>query len=62
MEARKLAGWFLIVLGLAEVFQAIYLRTTSGYEAGLLFAFVTSTLFVAGAVLLGVVKRTAPKS
>jgi hypothetical protein len=60
MKVRKLAGWCLILLGTATVFQAIYLHARWGESVGVLFVVVVSLLFIGGAALLWL--KRAPQS
>ncbi len=52
MNAQKLLGWLLIVMGLVHIFRVIYLNSAQGREVGTVFAFITALMFTAGAALL----------
>jgi hypothetical protein len=52
MNPQKMLGWFLIVMGLVQIFRAIHLSANYGREVGSFYAFVTALLFTAGAALL----------
>ena len=51
MNLQKMLGWFLIVMGLVQIFRAIHLNTNYGREVGSFYVFVTALLFTAGAAL-----------
>ena len=52
MNPQKMLGWFLIVMGLVQIFRALHLRANYGHEVGTFYVFVTALLFTAGAAVL----------
>ncbi len=52
MSIRKMAGLFLIVIGLIQVFQAFSWHAPAGRLSNPLYAFVTALLFTLGAALI----------
>jgi len=52
MSIRKMAGLFLILLGLIQVFQALSWHAPAGRLGNPLYAFVTALLFTLGAALI----------
>ena len=62
MNAQKLLGWFLIVMGLVHIFRAIYFSTAQGREVGSIFAFITALMFTVGAALLWRATRVGSKT
>ena len=52
MSIRKMAGLFLIIMGLIQVFHALSEHTTADKLSHPLYAFVTALLFAGGAALI----------
>jgi hypothetical protein len=52
MDVNKLAGWFLILLGVINILHAIFVQWRDNNVPGVPFAFVTALLFTFGFVLL----------
>jgi len=52
MNARKMAGLFLIVLGLARIFQALSEHARPEHTGSSLYVFLTAFLFTLGAALV----------
>ena len=52
MSIRKMAGLFLIIMGLVQVFHALSDHTSPGTLSRPLYAFVTALLFAGGAALI----------
>lgn len=52
MNAQKMLGLGLIVMGLVHIFRAIHLSSNYGQEVGPVFVFITALLFTGGAALL----------
>lgn len=52
MKAQRLLGLFFIVMGLLQIFHAIYERAAQGHKAGTFYTFVTALLLTAGVALL----------
>ena len=52
MSIRKMAGLFLIVMGLIQVFHALSDHTPAGTLSRPLYALVTALLFTGGAALI----------
>jgi uncharacterized membrane protein YccC len=52
MNARKMAGLFLIVMGLVQIFQALSKHAPPGRLSNSLYAFATALLFSLGAALI----------
>ena len=52
MSARKLIGLFLIVMGLAQIFQFLSQHARPGRMGDSLFVFVTAFMFTLGAALV----------
>lgn len=57
MEPRKMAGWCLILFGVINVLQAIYIHDTEGRGMSVRYAFVTSLLFTLGAACIWLNKK-----
>jgi hypothetical protein len=52
MNARKLVGLFLIVMGLARIFQSLSGHVQPGQAGSSLYVFLTALLFTLGAALV----------
>ncbi len=52
MSIRKMAGLFLIVMGVIQVFQALSWHAPAGRLSNPLYAFITALLFTLGAALI----------
>ena len=52
MKVDKLIGWLLVVVGIAQVFQAIHLQARTPNSPGYPFAMLVALLIVAGTFLL----------
>ncbi len=52
MSTQKLAGLFLIVMSLVQVFEALSKHAPPGRLSSLPFAFFTALLFTLGAALM----------
>ena len=52
MNARKMAGLFLIVMGLVQIFQAFSEHVPPGRAGSPTYTFVTALLFTLGAALI----------
>lgn len=52
MNSRKMAGLFLIVMALVQIFQALSKHAPPGRLSSPLYAFVTALLFTLGAALI----------
>lgn len=52
MSIRKMAGLFLIIMGLIQIFQALSWHTPAGRLSNPLYAFITALLFTLGAALI----------
>jgi len=52
MSIRKMAGLFLIIMGLVQVFHALSDHTPAETLSRPLYAFVTALLFTGGAALI----------
>jgi len=61
MNAQRLLGLFFIVMGLLQIFHAIYERATHGNRAGIAYTFVTALLLTAGVALLCRASRFSSK-
>ena len=61
MEAHKLGGWFLIVLGLVNIAHAIRMSSTESARPGPFYALLTAGLITAGTMLLCKLKRANAK-
>jgi hypothetical protein len=62
MNAQKMLGWCLIVMGLVHIFRAIHLSADQGQEVGPIFVFITALLFTGGAALLWRASRINSKT
>ena len=62
MQARKLAGWFLIVMGLVNITHAIHARLVGEPTPGPFYALLTAGLGTAGTMLLCRLKQTSTKA
>ncbi len=52
MHVRKMAGWCLILVGVAKVFQGIYLQAVMGQSVDVFEAVIASLLLTVGATFL----------
>jgi|GEM_PF-5809068 len=52
MSARKMAGLFLIVMGLVQIFQALSKHAPPELLSNSLYAFIIALLFSLGAALI----------
>ncbi|HEX8632815.1 MAG TPA: hypothetical protein VF703_01540 [Pyrinomonadaceae bacterium] len=52
MNARKLFGLFLIVMGLVRIFQSLSIHARPGGAGSSLYVFFTALLFTLGAALV----------
>ena len=62
MNAQKLLGLFFIVMGVVQIFHAIYMHTNQGREVGSFYNFVTALLFTVGAALVWRASRVQSKT
>jgi hypothetical protein len=52
MHVRKMAGWCLLLVGVAKVFQGIYLEAEMGHSMDVFHAVAASLLLTVGVAVL----------